>query len=219
VDQSIVGSSSVDVFRVLPSGGTVTFHTGSTYNKTSFDDPSAEMLLGSKFWSHEVSATFAQPLFRGRGKWLYEAQERRATLSKDVAVLAKRVVAISTVQTVISAYWDLLLAERQVAITRSSLDLAKERLRITTIGADGGKIPRSEIPAVQQIIATREEDVLNGELLVLDRSIVLRREIGMAIGKGEMGLRIGTDVAPGSTAFELGALTDRAFAAAPELAQ
>lgn len=219
VDQSIVGQSSIDVFRVLPSGGTLTFHTGSTYNSTSFRDATADDLLGSKFWSHDLSAGFSQPLLRGRGKWLFEAQERRAKFSKDVAVLAKRVVAISTVQTVISAYWDLLLAERQVAITRSSLDLAKERLRITTIGADGGKIPRSEIPAVQQIIATREEDVLNGELNVLDKSIVLRRAVGMSIGKGELALRIGTDVTPGGTTFELGQLTDRAFAAAPELAQ
>jgi outer membrane protein TolC len=120
---------------------------------------------------------------------------------------------------VISAYWDLVLAERSVAITQQSLDLARERLRVTTIGADGGKIPRSEIPAVLQIIATREEDVLNGELGVLDRSIVLRRAAGMPIGAGELGLRVATDLDTKDEPIDLGQLVERAYAASPELAQ
>jgi outer membrane protein TolC len=170
-------------------------------------------------WSDEVTASIVQPLLRGKGRFLYEAAERKATLSRDAAVLGKRLVAIQAVQAVIAAYWDLVLAEQQVAITRSSLELAKERLRITQIGADGGKVPRSEIPAVQQIIATREEDVLNGELLVLDRSIALRRVAGLPIGRGELGLRVGADLAVADTAWDLGQVTERAFAASPELAQ
>jgi len=219
VDRSILGQSSVDVFRVLPSGGTLTFHTASTYNSTTFQDPVANDLLGGKNWRHELSASFSQPLLRGRGRWWYEASEHRATLTRDVSVLAKRAATIQAVQEIVAAYWDLVLAEHQVAITRASLDLARERLRITTIGADGGKIPRSEIPAVEQIIATREEDVLNGELAVLDRSFALRRSTGMPIGKGELGLRVGADLGAGDATFELGELIQRAFVAAPELAQ
>jgi outer membrane protein TolC len=147
------------------------------------------------------------------------ANEHRAKITRDAAVLARRQAAISTVQTVVSAYWDLVLAERVVAITRASLDLARERLRITQIGADGGKVPRSEIPAVQQIIATREEDVLSGELSVIDRSIALRRATGMPIGKAELGLRVGMELATREAAFEVGDLSERAFAASPELAQ
>jgi len=123
------------------------------------------------------------------------------------------------VQAVIAAYWDLVLAERSVAITQGSLDLARERLRVTTIGADGGKIPRSEIPAVLQIIATREEDVLNGEFGVLSSSIALRRAVGMPIGAGELGIRVATDVDTKEETLDLGKLVERAYAASPELAQ
>jgi outer membrane protein TolC len=119
----------------------------------------------------------------------------------------------------VSAYWDLVLAERQVGITQASLDLARERLRVTTIGTDGGKTARSEIPAVLQIIATREEDVLNGELGVLNSSIALRRAAGMTIGAGDLGLRIPTDLDAREQALDLGALTERAYAASPELAE
>src|SRR5205085_11396308 len=119
---------------------------------------------------------------------------RKAQLSRAFSVLARRSVALSTVQGVISSYWDLVLAERQVAITQASLDLARERLRVTEIGARGGKIAEAEIPAVQQIIATREEDMLNGELAVLTASIALRRATGIDIRGGDVGLRVATDL-------------------------
>jgi len=219
IDRNINENASAEVFRVMPTGGTLRFRAVTNYNSTSFDDAMADALLGADNWRHEVSVSFTQPLLRGRGRQLYDASERRATLSKDVAILAKRVVAIQTTQTVVSAYWDLVLAERQVGITRASLELARERLRITQIGSDGGKIPRSEIPAVQQIIATREEEILAAELSVLDRSIALRRATGLPIGKDELALRLGGELGIGDQSFEVGQLIDRAFAAAPELAQ
>ncbi len=217
LDRSTTVQLGVDVSRPLPTGGIVTLHAGTTYSRTPPflpGDTSTDVN-----WADELTATITQPLLRNRGRFLYEATERKATLSRDASVLARRLAAIQTVQAVVAAYWDLVLAERQVAITRQSLELAKERLRITQIGADGGKVPRSEIPAVQQIIATREEDVLNGELLVLDRSIALRRAAGLPIGKGELGLRVGAELAPRDTSWDLGEVTERAFAASPELAQ
>jgi outer membrane protein TolC len=219
VDHIYGFDGNLDLSRVLSTGGTVSFHAATSYNNVEYADEAANDIFGGTSWTHTVSAGISQPLLRGRGSWLYNAQERIATLSRDAVVLARRLAAIQTVQTVVSAYWDLVLAERQIAITQSSLELAKERLRITTIGNQGGKVPRSEIPAVQQIIATREEDVLNGELAVLDRSFTLRRAVGMPIGKGELGLRVGTDLQTRDVAFDLGQLTERAFTASPELAQ
>lgn len=216
-DRSTLARLDVDVSRALPTGGTVTLHAGSEYSRSPSFDPRVTDTVEN--WADEVTATIVQPLLRGRGRFLYDASERRATLSRDAAVLGRRLAAIETVQAVIAAYWDLVLAERQVAITRSSLELANERLRITQIGVDGGKVPRSEIPAVQQIIATREEDVLNGELAVLDRSIALRRATGLPIGEGELGLRVGAELAVRDEAWDLGDVTERAFAASPELAQ
>src|SRR5262249_2040777 len=139
--------------------------------------------------------------------------------ARDAAVLARRLAAIQTVSALISAYWDLVLAEQTVAITQGSLDLARERLRVTQIGADGGKVPRREIPAVLQIIPTREEDVVTGELGVLNASIVLRRSAGMPVGNGELGLRVGTDLETKEQPIELGPLVERALTASPELAQ
>lgn len=216
IDRATNASLAADVFRVLPTGGTINFHASSEFSRNpnfiGGGDPTNN-------WSDEVTIGFTQPLLRGRGRLLYEANERRAELSRDAAVLSRRLAAINAVQTVVSAYWDLVFAERQVAITLQSLDLAKERLRITTLGNEGGKIPRSEIPAVQQIIATREEDVLSGELSVLDRSIALRRATGLPIGAGNLGLRVPTDLDELAVKGDLNELTERAYAASPELAK
>lgn len=216
IDRSTTIGATVDVSRLLPTGGTINFHAGSEYSRTNNPLSPGDRINN---WSDELSVSYSQPLLRGRGRWLYEANERRATLSRDASVLATRLAAINAVQTVVSAYWDLVLAERQIAITQASLALANERLRITTIGSDGGKIPRSEIPAVQQIIATREEEILGAELSIVERSIALRRATGLPIGQGELGLRVTTDLDTKDTSTALGDLTERAYAASPELAQ
>lgn len=216
IDRATQASLAVDVFRLLPTGGTINFHGDSKFSRNP------DFITGgapTNNWSDSVSIGINQPLLRGRGRLLYDQYERRAVLSRDSVVLARRLAAINAVQTVVSAYWDLVFAERQVAITAQSLDLAKERLRITTLGNEGGKIPRSEIPAVQQIIATREEDVLSGELSVLDRSIALRRATGLPIGGGNLGLRVPTDLDELAVKGTLDELTERAYAASPELAR
>ncbi|MGN6107601.1 MAG: TolC family protein [Kofleriaceae bacterium] len=219
LDQAINGTGFFDLSRTLPTGGTLTLHAGSNYNNVKFADPTINDVLGGTSWSNEISATYAQPLLRNRGRLVYDANERKARLSRDAATLGRRLSAIQTIQNVVAAYWDLVLAERQLAITQQSLALARERLRITEIGTGGGKVPRSELPAVQQIIATREEEVLNGELAVLDRSIAVRRAAGMPIGQGELGLRVATDLEIRDTGWALGDLTERAYGASPELAQ
>ena len=215
IDQATTIDGTADLSRALPTGGTIALHLGTSYQSTEIAPPTGN----SSSWSEDISGSITQPLLRGRGRQLFEANEARATLARDASVLANRLVAIQSVQAVIAAYWDLVLAERTVAITQASLDLARERLRVTQIGADGGKTPRSEIPAVLQIIATREEDVLNGELTVLDRSIALRRATGMPIGAGELGLRVATDLETKDTQLDLGQLVERAYTASPELAQ
>jgi outer membrane protein TolC len=213
VDSRTSLSLSADVTRLLPTGGTFGLHADTQYSDT------VSAAFGSKYWQDDAYVALTQPLLRGRGRGLFDANERRATLSRDVAVLARRLVAIQTVQAVVSAYWDLVLAERQIAITESSLALAHERLRVTEIGARGGKIADAEIPAVQQIIATRQEELLSQQFIVLNNSIALRRAVGLPIGAGEIGLRVATDLQTRDQPWELGALVERAFQASPELAE
>jgi outer membrane protein TolC len=206
-----------DAIRLLPTGGTLDLHVGSQWQKSDFDLNGT--VATSTEWQQVATVGIIQPLLKGLGSYYFDANERKARISRDYMTLARRLAAINTVQAVVSAYWDLVLAERTVAISQQSLDLARERLRITQIGADGGKIARSEIPAVQQTIATREEDLLTNELGVLNQSFAVRRAVGMPIGPGELGLRVPSDLDPHEQPLDLAKLTERALAQSPELAQ
>ncbi|HEY0251114.1 MAG TPA: TolC family protein, partial [Kofleriaceae bacterium] len=210
---SITGA--VNISRALPTGGTISVGVDSTYNSVE----ASSIIPGSTYWTNDITGSITQPLLKGYGSDLYNAQERRATLSRDVAVLGRRLAALNAVETVVSAYWDLVLAEQQVAITEQSLDLARERLRVTQIQVKGGKVADAEVPAVQQIIATREEDVLNGELNVLNASLALRRAAGMPIGAGELGLRVTTELEAQDKPLDFNSLVERTFQASPQLAQ
>jgi outer membrane protein len=208
---------TADITRLLPTGGTVDFHVASQYTDTGINFGGA--VDTSKYWNDIVSGSITQPLLKNRGSDYYNATERKAQLSHDAAVLARRLAALQTIQTVISDYWDLVLAEQQVAITEASLAVAKERLRVTEVQVSSGRSAQSEIPAVQQTIATTEEQVLTGELAVLDASLVLRRAVGMEMGAGDLGLRVSTDLDARDTPLDLADLIQRTFEASPELAQ
>ena len=205
---------TADVTRVLPTGGTLDLHAATQYA----NDDITGFSMGS-YWQDGLSASLTQPLLRGYGSDLYNAKERQADLSRDAAVLARRYTALQTIQSVISAYWDLVLAERQVAITEESLAVARERLRVTQVEVSSGRNAKSEIPAVQLTIATDEESLLSGQLAVLDASLALRRAVGMPIGAGEFGLRVATDLDVRDAPLDLRELVDRTYRASPQLAQ
>lgn len=206
-------TASGDLFRVLPTGGTIGLRIATQYSNID------SMFGSSKAWSDSVAASITQPLLRGFGSKVYDADERKLQISRDATVLARRLAAQETVQAVISSYWDLVLAQRQVAITEASLALARERLRVTEVAVKGGKIASAEIPAIQLTIATRQEDVLSGELAVLDRSIALRRAVGMPIQEQQLGLRVAADLEATDRDLDLNTLLERSYAASPELAQ
>ncbi len=203
----------VEIAKPLSTGGRIGLRasTAYTWNRTE--------LFESRFWSDSVSVTFYHPVLRGRGRDIFDANERRAQISHDANVLARRQAALDTVQTIVSGYWDLVLAQRQVAITEASLALARDRLQLTQVGAQAGKIANAEIPAVEQIIATREEEVLGGELAVIDRSIALRRAVNMQIEAGDIALRVDSELDARDRGWDFAKLLERAYAASPQLAQ
>ncbi len=73
-------AGSADVSRALPTGGTVGLHAQSSLQ---------EDVLG-KAWTDTIGLVVSQPLLRARGRAVFEANEVKATLARDSAVLAKR---------------------------------------------------------------------------------------------------------------------------------
>jgi outer membrane protein TolC len=125
----------------------------------------------------------------------------------------------SVVRDVVNAYWALAYAIRDIEIRKSSLTLAQERLRITKAGISAGSIAPTEALAVEQIIATREEEIIAAEVGVSQRSLELRRLAGMEIGPGAIDLDIVAPLTVEAREFATEELLERAYQNSPDLAR
>ncbi len=218
---NVVGTDKVDriagettISKVLPTGGQVGLTISETFSRTVFEFNDAE----NTEYTSNATLFLNQPLLRGRGEAFTRSSQRSLQIDRSAAILAKEASARSVVRQVIDAYWQLVLAYRSLEISRSSLELAKERKRITKASVDAGQVARTELDAVDQIIATRSEEILSAELLVSERSIELRRVAGLEIGAGNI------DVAPTATlavperSLDVGKSLEAALTTSPELA-
>ncbi len=208
---------SADLTRRISSGGTLSLHAETGYTRQDF------LVMGipgtTRNYDTGVSIGFTQPLMRGRGKAQLFAAERAARTSRDAADVATRAAAIALVRDVVLSYLGLKAAERELEISRASLDLANERLKVTLAGIDKGGVAKAETIPVEQAIATREEAVLAGELTILDQSLALRRQVGMPSAPGDMVLASTVDLAIPSKTWDQVALVTAASTNSPELAR
>jgi outer membrane protein TolC len=142
-----------------------------------------------KAWNPALSLTFFQPLLRGFGEDnQLDGARVRARAERTVAELDRQNAAANIVRSVIDAYWELSFSAQQVEIRKESLALAREQLRITRAGIEVGKLARTESLAIEQAIAAREEELLLAEQDLVEKSIELRRLVGLEIGPGELEL-------------------------------
>ncbi len=210
------------VSRNLSDGGRVGLKVEATYTHTqfpfSFMLPDGSMTDVATEYKPTVLLSFFQPILRGFGEKTARAPRRRAEAARDVATLQRAQTAGNVVRDVVSAYWDLAYAQRNVEIGRASLALAREQLRITQARLDVGVGAPTDLAAVEQTIATREAELLAGELAIADRALELRRLVGLEISVTSMGLEAIDRLEPAGGDLALDEAFTRAKAANPELA-
>jgi outer membrane protein len=210
----------VDLERSLPTGGTFGLHGSGLFRQTTsgllvdgdFDGFDSEVYRSS------VVARLYQPLLAGRGRAVARADRRLAEVEQEAAALDEIASATFIVRDLIQAYWELGYARSDLEIRESSLELARERLRITEAGVQAGAVAPSEILAVQQVIATREEEVEQARLNVTRRSLDLRRLAGMPIGPDDLDIVAAAPVSVQKRELPMRALVEEARAQSPEIA-
>jgi outer membrane protein TolC len=216
-------SADAGLERSLPSGGTFGLHATGVFARQTFAvlDPSAANMrtdIDSKFWQGSLIASLSHPLLAGRGSKVARVARRRAEAARTVAELARQAAAADAVLEAVRAYWELAYAERALAIHKSSLDLAREQLRITQAAIQGKAAAPTEALAVQQAIAVREQAVLLGEIDISERSLALRRVVGLEIGPGDIELDAADEPAVADRPIDLDQLLQAARERNPRLA-
>src|SRR5262249_39917519 len=153
---------------------------------------------------------------RGLGEKAARVDRKRAHATRDVNTLDRLDKASAVVRDVVQAYWELAYTIEELEIRKSSLDLAKEQLRITQARLDVGVGAPTDLAAVKQTIATREEDVLLSAQSVAQASLNLRQLSGMDIKPDAILVSTREQLLANPLPVELGGALDKAYAANPQ---
>jgi outer membrane protein len=206
----------IGLARLLPTGGTVSLDGSLTRTESAISFMGVE----SESRKYTVDATLAldQPLLAGRGSTVTYAARSQAEHAARAVVLERQAVARDLVRDLIGAYWEVAFAQADLAIRRSSLELARERRRLTDAAVRLGQVAPTEVVAVDQIIAQREEEILGAELQVAERSLELRRLAGLEIGPRAIELSPGEPLAVEATPPTVDQVVAAAMEASYELA-
>ncbi|MBT8495545.1 MAG: TolC family protein [Deltaproteobacteria bacterium] len=219
---NVTGTDSVDVYsvrtelsRLLDTGGRFGISFNGRRRKTIFTVVGDQE---NRDYSGSLALNFEQPLLRGRGAKVARGSVKQAKLSTDAETLRREAQVRDLVRQVIHGFWDVALAWEQLEIRRSALQLASERRRITTAAIDAGTVAPTEALSVEQIIATREETILNAELNITQQSLDLRRLAFLEIGARAIDLKPSAVLKTTTRAFDESALIKRAMTNSPEIA-
>ena len=113
--------------------------------------------LSSEFEdSRSQSLSFSQPLLKGAWIDIETAPIRQARLGERLNVLSFRQTVEDLVVAVISAYRTLIGAVRQVEISETALQRAREQLQATRALIRAGRVAEREAVRAEVTIATRE---------------------------------------------------------------
>jgi outer membrane protein len=165
-----------------------------------------------------VTARLDQPLLRGGWETVTRAEQSRARINRDAVKLQRETVARTEIRDLIAFYREVAFAAADLEIRRSSVQLANERRRLTEASVKGGATAPTELNAVDQVIAQREEEVVQAELSLLQRSLELRQRAGIEIGPGEVEIAATSVLEVEPKPVELDAVVSAAFEESPEIA-
>ncbi len=218
-----IDTFGVSASRALPTGGTlgVTLNGQREIEALLTTDLKTGNLvpLSLQLYSTGLGLRLTQPLLRGAGSQAFEAPIRQAERQRDAAALTSEARARDLLVSLSQAYWQVAFAWRQLEVRRISLDLARQQLAYTEGAIRAEKVPRSELLAVQQAIATRQQDVIAGEQELYERSLALRQLAGLEIGPDAIAVK--TEVLPARiepVEPEVDPVVREAFAHSAELA-
>jgi outer membrane protein TolC len=158
----------------------------------------------------DVTLEVVQPLLRGFGDEVGEAELRNARADHARADLSHERAASDLMRDVLLAYWELFQAEGALEVERQARELAARRHEEARIRVELGALETADALALATSLATAEESLSTARAAVSERAL----ELGRLTGVGYAAMD-GAPAPPLSTSSDAVAL---AFAHSPELA-
>lgn len=120
-----------------------------------------------------------QPLWRGRGRAVGQAELRAARLQRDESELERDRVASEVLRDVLIAYWELWYADATVAIYAQSRAVSARQREDAQARIHSGSLAGTELLSFETQLATREEDVVRARMERQRSAHQLARKLGI----------------------------------------
>lgn len=171
------------VSEKIASGATVGLSTqlNRSANNSSFNT------LNPAFNS-AATVSVSQPLLRGFGMEVTKASIRRAEIGLKRAHFDFRTQAVTVIESVEGAYYNLTFAREQLAVFRTSLELANRLYSEAQARRDTGVATDLDVLSAQVGVANARGNVIQAEQTEKDRQDALLA----LIGQGDLDEKVGT---------------------------
>ncbi len=157
-------------------------HWGANYSANlNLQNSSSTSVFATFPTTYFASLSFAynQSFLRGFGNQVNETQIVIARNNQQVSDIQFRQQVLDVLQRIEDAYWELVFARQNLDVSKQSLALAQELLKLNKIRVQVGTLPPIEITQAEAEVASREQAVIVAENNVLDAEDVLRRVLNM----------------------------------------
>jgi outer membrane protein len=216
-------SGNIGIQRRFETGGQLNFDVTATRGKTTQLINPFDASLGSVDLSNyqiQPRLSITHPLLRGAGLKFNRADYDRAKIAVSQAEATRQVTAQTVVSNLVSSYWDLLFAHRDLENKRRSVEVAKKQLERTEALVAAGRVSPVDAKAVEQALAAREGEVIVAENTLLGASLDLRALMGEDFTKAStLGVLPATDPIVRPRLVDTQAEVDRALSANPQVRQ
>jgi outer membrane protein TolC len=138
----------------------------------------------SSYYSGSLLLNFTQPLLRGFGSEVAEANLRKARITRDQELWNRQAHAANVLRDTIIAYWELAYQSADLDIRRSAVALAEQQLRTTEEQIKVGRMGELQAAAVRRAIADDQADVETSEQKLVGRELDLLRLFGTPVSRG-----------------------------------
>lgn len=171
---TLTNDYSVQIFQVIPTGGSFALSLASYMTDTSRRFQTINPRYGST-----LRFTFSQPLLKDFG---FKMSRKDVILAQNYSDISEKDFRRSLEDTIYrakNAYWNLIYSIENLKVRQQSLKLAQELLEKNRAEIDAGTLPPIEILTAQSDVATREADILEAEAMVRNNEDLLKTIINL----------------------------------------
>jgi outer membrane protein TolC len=176
--QSSSQTLNVGLSQAVVTGGVFSFGFNNTRSKNN-----STFSVVNPAYNSGLNFTFDQPLLRNFGRFATEYNLLVAQNNSEQSRQQFELQVVTTIQSVINAYWNLVGARSQLVVAQESLGLAKELHSRNKIQVEVGTIAPLELVSSEANIATNEENIITAQAAVTNAEDALRQLLNLPPGE------------------------------------